>query len=145
MSDKNKKLDLYTRRKGTMTVLLVALVMAVLWMILLRMSLFAPVLGVLVPLALKKGYEYICEGRIAYERHVLIDVVSFVVAVIGTVGGYWLIFSAAYPDVIFFAVPYAMFDIFTGMPEYGFRFLIYLGIGIVCTFFGILAFMKKPK
>ncbi len=145
MSKKSVPMDPYLRQKGTMTVLLVALVMTAVWIVLLRMGLFAPVFGVLVPFIIKKGYEYICDGNSALARRTLIIVVSFVVSVIGTIGGYWAIFSAMYPDVMFFAVPYAMLDIFTSMAGYGIRFLAYLGVGLASTLIGILVFLKKPK
>lgn len=145
MSEKSVPMDPELRQKGTMTVLLVALVMTAVWIVLLRMGFFAPVFGALVPLIIKKGYEYICDGSSALARRTLITVVSFVVSVVGTAGGYWAIFSAMYPDVMFFAVPYAMLDIFTSMPAYGTRFLVYLGVGLASSYIGILVFMKKPK
>lgn len=145
MSKKSVRMDPYIRRKGILAAIIIALPLTALWIVLFRMGLFAPVFGVLVPLVLKKGYEYICDGSPAFDRRILLNTLSVLIAVFGTFGGYWAIFSAMYDDVMFFAVPYAMWDILTTMPEYGMRFLIYLGIGLLCTVVGILLFMRKPK
>lgn len=145
MSRKKPTLDAYTKTKGSMTLIIVAVVMTAAWSLLLRMGFFAPVLGVLVPLAMKKGYEYICDGSPAYQRRTFIVVLSIVVAVLGMIFGYWAICAAMYPDLMFFAVPYALWNILTGMPEYGIRFAAYLGIGLVATLIGIRCFMKEPK
>ncbi len=129
-------------RKATVGAIVIALLCVIVWILVFGMGFFSPALGVLVPIVLKKGYEYISDGGSAFERRGLIIALSFVVALVATVGGYWVQGIVMY-DVPFLAVPVILWQAFTVETAYGITFLAYLGIGLLATLVGVLICLRK--
>lgn len=144
MSKKSNGITPEIYRKGTVGALIIAFVAMVVWIIVFRAGFFAPALGVLVPIALKKGYEYATDGSSAFKRQRFLVILSFAVAVVATLGGYWIQGAALY-DVPFLAVPVILWKAFTAETSYGTVFLVYFGVGLFATLIGVLAFLRKPK
>ncbi len=144
MSKKNEKISPEIYRKGTVGALIIAVVVIAVWIIVFRAGFFAPALGILVPFGLKKGYEYATDGSSTFKRQRFLIILSFVVAVVATLGGYWIQGIAMY-DVPFLAVPVILWKAFTAETSYGILFLVYFGVGLLATLIGVLAFLRKPK